>query len=110
MDLYHTTDMDGISELNPDAARMQELIEQLDLPSIDESDHPDLALVHDASGWTLTLYPTGVVTFENFDDDDDTQPRYMTEVERDKALHLWQALARGDIEALKDLPWLRDEG
>ena len=108
MDLYHTTDMDGISELKPDSARMQELIKQLDMPDFDEADHPDLALVHDVSGWSLTLYPNGVVTFENFDMDDD-QPRYMTGIKRDKALHLWKALARGDIEGLKQLPWLREE-
>ncbi|CAA6677838.1 MULTISPECIES: hypothetical protein [unclassified Lentimonas] len=108
MDLYHTTDMDGISELNPDDERMEELIQQLDMPDFDEADHPDLALVHDVSGWSLTLYPNGVVTYENFDDDDD-QPRYMTGIKRDKALHLWKELARGDIEGLKQLPWLRDE-
>lgn len=109
MDLYHTTDMDGISELNPNTERMEALIQQLDMPDFDESDHPDLALVHDTSGWTLTLYPNGVVTFENFDDDD-TQPRYMAGIQRSKALHLWQALARGDIEGLKELPWVRDQG
>ena len=108
MNLYHTTDMDGISELNPTTARMEALIQQLDMAGLDESDHPDLALVHDASGWTLTLYPSGVVTFENFDDDDN-QPRYMTGIKRDKSLQLWKTLARGNIEGLIELPWLRDE-
>ena len=108
MDLYHTTDMDGISELNPDEARMQKLIAQLDLPDFEEADHPDLSLVHDPSGWTLTLYPSGIVTYENLDDDDD-QPRFMTGILRAKALHLWKSLARGDVEGLKQLPWLRDE-
>lgn len=108
MDLYHTTDMDGISELNPDSERMEELIKQLDTSDFVEADHPDVALVHDVSGWSLTLYPNDVVTYENFDDEDD-QPRYMTGIKRDKALHLWKTLARGDLEELKQLPWLRDE-
>lgn len=108
MDLYHTTDMDGISVLNPDEARMQKMIAQLDLPDFEEADHPDLSLVHDPSGWTLTLYPSGIVTYENLDDDD-TQPRFMTGINRPKALHLWKSLARGDVDGLKQLPWLRDE-
>ena len=108
MDLYHTTDMDGISDLNPDTDRMQELIAQLDLPDFEEADHPDLSLVHDPSGWSLTLYPSGIVTYENLDDDD-TQPRFMTGIDRAKALHFWKSLARGDIMGLKQLPWLREE-
>lgn len=108
MDLYHTTDMNGISELNPDAARMEELIAQLDSPDFEDADHPDLALVHDPSGWTLTLYPSGIVTYENLDDED-AQPRFMTGILRPKALQLWKLLARGDIDGLLQLPWLREE-
>lgn len=107
MELYHTTDMDGVSELNPDDARMKELIAQLDMPDFEEADHPDLSLVHDPSGWTLTLYPRGIVTYENLNDDDD-QPRFMTGILKTKALQLWKLLARGDIDSLKLLPWLRD--
>jgi hypothetical protein len=108
MELYHTTDMDGISELNPDVARMQALIAQLDLPEIEEADHPDLSLVHDPSGWSLTLYPSGVVTYENLEDDDDC-PSFMTGITRAKALELWNLLAQGDINSLSTLPWLSNE-
>ena len=107
MDLYHTTDMDGVSELNPNAVRMEQIIAQLDTPGFEEADHPDLSLVHDSSGWTLTLYPRGIVTFENLEDDDD-HPRFMTGILRAEALRLWKSLARGDIDSLKRLPWLRD--
>lgn len=108
MDLYHTTDMHGISELNPNVARMDELIEQLDEPSIDEAAHPDLALVHDASGWSITLYPSGIVTLENFEHADDA-PRYLRDVTRDNALLLWRALSRGEIDALLQHPWQRNQ-
>jgi hypothetical protein len=47
------------------------------------------------------------VTYENLDDDDD-QPRFMTGILKAKALQLWKSLARGDIDSLKQLPWLRD--
>ena len=107
MDLYHTTVMDGVSELNPNEARMEQLIAQLEMPDFEEADHPDLSLVHDTSGWVLTLYPSGIVTYENLDDDDD-QPRFMTGILKAKALQLWKSLARGDIDALNQLPWLRD--
>ncbi len=107
MDLYHTTDMDGVSELNPNEARMEQLIAQLEMPDFEEADHPDISLVHDTSGWVLTLYPSGIVTYENLDDDDD-QPRFMTGILKAKALQLWKSLARGDIDALNQLPWLRD--
>ena len=107
MDLYHTTDMDGVSELNPNESRMEQLIAQLEMPDFEEADHPDLSLVHDTSGWVLTLYPSGIVTYENLDDDDD-QPRFMTGILKAKALQLWKSLARGDIDALNQLPWLRD--
>jgi hypothetical protein len=77
------------------------------MPDFEEADHPDLSLVHDTSGWVLTLYPSGIVTYENLDDDDD-QPRFMTGILKAKALQLWKSLARGDIDALNQLPWLRD--
>jgi hypothetical protein len=99
--------MDGVSELNPNEARMEQLIAQLEMPDFEEADHPDLSLVHDTSGWVLTLYPSGIVTYENLDDDDD-QPRFMTGILKAKALQLWKSLARGDIDALNQLPWLRD--
>jgi len=107
MNLYHTTDMNGVSELNPDTVRMEQIIAQLDMPDFEEVDHPDLSLVHDSSGWTLTLYPGGIVTYENLEDDDD-QPRFMAGILRAEALQLWKSLARGDIDSLKRLPWLRD--
>jgi len=108
MELYHTTDMEGVSELNPDEARMQQLIAQLEIPEFEEADHPDLSLVHDPSGWALTLYPRGIVTYEQLEDDDG-QPLFMTGIGSAQALQLWKSLARGDINALKQLPWQRDQ-
>ena len=104
MDLYHTTDMDGISELNPTMARMDELIEQLDQPGFQDAEHPDISLVHDTTGWTLTLYPSGIVTFENMEDADEA-PRYMNGVTREAALLLWRSLSRGEINELLARPW-----
>lgn len=108
MELYHTTDADGISELNPDADKMRELLDGLDSGAAHEAEHPDVSLVHDASGWSLSVYPSGVVTFENLDEPDDV-PRFMSGVTRNQALELWLELSRGEIRQVNSRAWLRDE-
>ena len=108
MDLYHTTDSNGISELYPTAEKMRELLDSLDTRGAYEAAHPDVSLVHDPSGWTLSVYPSGVVTFENFDDADDI-PRFMSGVTRNQALKLWLELSRGEIHLVDSRPWLRNE-
>ncbi|WP_269523375.1 hypothetical protein [Coraliomargarita parva] len=107
MDFYHTTDMDGTSELNPDANRLRELIAELDGPNVDDAPHPDISLVHNASGWSLTLYPSGIVTFENLDEPD-CLPRHLVNVSRREALKLWLELSKGEIDLIHSRPWMRD--
>ncbi|MFT4901112.1 MAG: hypothetical protein ACI81V_000379 [Lentimonas sp.] len=104
MDLYHSTDMDGISELNPDRQLMRRILSSLDSPDAAHADHPDVSLVHDGSGWSLSVFPSGVVTFENLDHDD-AEPLYISEVSRNQSLALWEKLSLGDIESLRLLPW-----
>ncbi len=108
MDLYHTTDADGISELNPTAEKMRELLDSLDSATAHDAEHPDVSIVHDPSGWSLSAYPSGVVTFENLDEPDDV-PRFMSGVTRNQALGLWLELSRGEIQQVNSRPWLRDE-
>jgi hypothetical protein len=108
MNLYHTTDTEGITELNPDSNKMYKLLARLDEPGMAETEHPDVSLVHDASGWSLSVFPSGVVTFENLDHDD-SAPRFMSDVSRNQALQLWLELSRGEIELVNSRPWLRDE-
>mgnify|MGYP005848838017 CR=1 FL=1 len=108
MDLYHTTDTDGITELNPTAETMRGLLHSLDRSDADEAEHPDVSLVHDGSGWSISVFPSGVVTFENLDEPDE-MPRFMAGVSRNQALALWLDLSRGRIDHLRSQPWLRDE-
>lgn len=105
--LYHTTDLEGISELKPDKQRLREILATLDQEYATHASHPDVALVNDDNGWSLSVYASGVVTFEQLDQDD-AAPRYMKNVSRDAALRLWLNLAAGKIEALNALPWLTD--
>jgi hypothetical protein len=105
MDLYHTTDTNGISEINPTAEKMLEILNRLDS---EEAEHPDVSLVHDSSGWSLSVFPSGIVTFENLDQVD-IPPRFMSGVTRNQALQLWLELSRGKIQQVNSHPWLRDE-
>ena len=108
MDLYHTTDCEGISELNPTAEKMRELLDSLDAQGAHEAEHPDVSLVHDPSGWALSFYPSGIVTFENFDEKDDS-PRFMRGITRNQALEMWLELSRGELQQVNSRPWLRNE-
>ena len=104
MDLFHTTDCDGVSQLNPDIETLREVIAQLDDPDFEEADHQDVSLVHDPSGWSMTLFPTGIATFENLSDSD-SPPKVMSGLTRTAALKLWIELSKGHIEHLKALEW-----
>lgn len=104
MALYHTTDADGISEICPDPGRMREIIAQLDHTGSTDKDHPDISLVHDESGWSLSLFPSGIVLWENLDEED-AAPRYIQSASRGKAHELWIKLSRGDLAAIETEPW-----
>ncbi|MFU8848932.1 MAG: hypothetical protein ACNA77_09495 [Opitutales bacterium] len=107
MNLYHTTDAEGISLLNPDADAMRAVLDQLDAPDAEDAEHPDVSLIHDASAWSLSVFPNGTIIFENLEDDDEA-PRHLTQISRHDALQMWQKLAHGEIENLLELPWKRD--
>jgi hypothetical protein len=107
MDLYHTTDFDGVSLLNPDADAMRSLLASLDEPAAREADHPDVALIHDPSGWLIAAFPNGTVTLENLEAEDG-DPLYLNAVSRKEALQLWQELSQGKIERVRNRPWICD--
>jgi len=107
MDLYHSTDADGVSLLNPDTEAMRALLARLDEPAADEAEHPDVSLVHDPSGWSLSVFPSGTVTLENLEDDDGA-PLHMNDVSRKDALQMWLELSRGEIDQVRSRDWLRD--
>ncbi|MEN8735376.1 MAG: hypothetical protein ABF329_11225 [Lentimonas sp.] len=85
MQLYHTTDAQGITEINPSEARMRELLDELDDLEPDEAEHPDVSLIHDGSGWILTVYQRGIISLENLEDSDES-PRYQKGINRQTAL------------------------
>lgn len=74
------------------------------LAELDASDeeHPDAALIHE-SGWTLSVFEGGLVVYENVESGDN--PRHLLGVSRDKALALWEALARGNFGEIESESW-----
>lgn len=104
MPVYHTTDLAGVSELNPDTRQMREVLAQLDSPEADEAAHPDVSLMEHASGWAITAYASGVVTLENFEEAD-RAPKHMKPVTRTQVLEMWLELSRGEIRRLLARPW-----
>ena len=108
MQLYHTTDPHGVTEICPSEARMCELIDELDDLDPSEVSHPDVALIHNESGWMVTLYQRGIASLENLDDKDEA-PRHMKGVTRKKALKLWGALSSGFIDSVLNEDWLNSK-
>ena len=107
MSLYHTTDAQGISELNPDADKMREILSSLDSAESAEEEHPDVSLVHDATGWSISVFPSGIITLENLDSDE--PPKFMSDVSRRDSLQLWIDLSKGKITRILSRPWQSDE-
>ena len=108
MDFYHTTDMHGVSEINPDTRRMREMLDELDKAENHDAPHLDVSLIHHGTGWALTVYPSGVVTLENLDEADE-MPRYLRNVTRREALAMWIDLSNGHIDQVNSRSWVRDK-
>lgn len=104
MDLYHSTDAEGISILHPDRGQMRSLLATLDQPESFDKDHPDVSLIHDPSGWSISVFPSGIVVMDNLDAKD-RPPAYLKDLKRDEILQLWIELSEGRIDALRARPW-----
>jgi hypothetical protein len=89
----------GESETDPSESKMRDLLAELDTP---DPEHPDTWLTHE-NGWTLAVHETGLVVWENVDQD--LPARHLLNVSRDKALELWQLLAQGALETIEQEAW-----
>lgn len=83
---------------------MRELIDELDDIDPKEVAHPDVSLIHDHSGWMLTVHPKNIISLDNLDQKDEA-PRFLKSVNRKRALVLWSLLARGDLAPIDELQW-----
>lgn len=95
----------GGMEVDPPLARLATLIGELN--SYEDDEHPDVEVSHE-SGWGLSAFPSGLVVWENDEEQGDTRPyvRHMDGVTRERLLELFHAVARGDLAMVEQQPWL----
>jgi hypothetical protein len=86
---FHVSDRQGASRSDATEVELKLVLAELD--GTHDPEHPDVALSHE-SGWTLSAFESGLLVWENLEEDD--EPRHMTEVSRSEVLRLWLALAR----------------
>lgn len=102
---YYTTDADGITELNPPPNHFKRLLRQTIGSEL--SIH-EVWLAHTESGWTINVFPSGLLIAENL-----LEPgRYFEKgpVTIDEAVRLWSLLAEGKIVPILKSGWIRKEG
>ncbi|WBB89963.1 hypothetical protein [Verrucosispora sp. WMMC514] len=85
--------------------KVPELVAELDAYVDDE--HPDVSVSHD-SGWTLSAFPSGLVVWENLEDDD--TPRHLRDVTRAQLAELMTHCGEGHLDQLERLPWREGYG
>ena len=104
MDLCHSTDAFGVSILNPNLEALHDLLGSLDDREIRSAEHPDVSLTNDTLGWSITVYPSGVVTLESLDQQGEA-PKFLRDQTRNQALELWLQLRDGRINNRLAKPW-----
>lgn len=94
------TFVDGRMEANFTVERHGELLD--DLAHADD-EHPDVSLSDD-EGWCLSFFRSGLVVFENIDDDVDSSLR-LRDVSREQQLQLMAWLDAGQFDLIQALDW-----
>ena len=101
--MYHTTNREGITEINPPDEHLKELLLSVGDDDSDEGSNPDVWLTHLETGWTVSVFHGGTVTLEN---NIRPVPEWeMDDLQPPRIFALWKMLAAGDIEKLKAQPW-----
>lgn len=106
MQLYHSTDRNGISLVRPSSAAMRALLQQL-IDEHTDDDYPEVCLMNDSLGWTILVYPSAIVSLEIDKNPDDIL--YMQLKHCTDALQLWELLAEGNTQSLLQYPWRTSE-
>lgn len=94
--------VDGSMESDPSVEVLATLVKELEDSA--DLEHPDVS-VSDESGWTLSAYRNGLVTWENVEDEE-IEPRHMSNVARDQVVKMFETLATGDVETIEAYPWM----
>ena len=79
--------------------KLESLVNELDHA---DGEHTDIS-VSDESGWTLSAFASGLLIWENVEEDD--EPRHMRGLARTDVLQHFKTLVEGNVDALDALPW-----
>ena len=90
----------GGSEESPAAARLLELIRELD---VSDEEHPDAWLVHGESGWMVRLDEE---RFAYLEDPELNVVGHLRDVGPEEAFSLWLDLSTGGPSAVRSRPWI----
>jgi hypothetical protein len=96
---FTITHITGEMEANPPLQSIPRLLDEL---AFADANHPDVAVSH-ASGWTISAFTSGLLIWENVEDD--VQPRSMPHVSRADTERLLRALASGWIDEVNSEAW-----
>ncbi len=97
---FHITHRHGAMESSPPLSKLPELYAEL---LVQDQEHPDVSVTHE-SEWCLSAYPSGLLIWENVEDGN--HPRHMKGVPKEKVIELWSKLAKGELKAIDEEPWL----
>jgi hypothetical protein len=87
------------SDENPPLESLSALFDELYTA---DSEHGDVAVVHDDSGWSMSAHRDGRLVFEHLRNGGE---RHMIHVPKERVLELWRQLINGDIDGLLMESW-----
>jgi hypothetical protein len=74
-----------------------------------DEEHESVTLEHE-SGWTLSYGRLGNLVLEQVESDDPESRFHQNGVSPDYVLALWERLARGEVERVREEPWAPGHG
>ena len=97
----------GDSIDNPTPEQLKEALAELD---IEDDEHPDTWLTATIEGgdWSISAFGSGltILVIYNSETETETENEYeLHDISREQQFQLWQQLQRGELEAIKALPW-----
>jgi hypothetical protein len=95
---YHVTHIDGGMESDFPIERFPDLLDELRLADLE---NPDVSVTHE-SEWSVALYGSGFVIFENLEGD---APSHGGPYSRSEMLELMVAIAEGRIDDVRARRW-----
>jgi hypothetical protein len=85
---------------DPTEDELRAALAELETP---DAEHPDCWLSTE-DGWTVAAHCSGTVVLENVETGEG--PWHMASQSSDAVLELWRQLQAGDLDGIRDRPWL----